>query len=1434
MLPPDSRSELPGRLKPPHSTPDRLTMVRATTDRKGRFPARTAMALTSTLSSRQASHIDRLLQQGTAAIGAGELRDALRHVDRAWRQAPDSLLVGRLLGRLLNACGYHKAAARHLTALATGRMSPQLEAEIIETLRRAAMLERAGERLHDALQRYAVVPGGPLATAARRIILTAPAGVRGWVGVAPDLDLIGEVAGIRRNGELEVFDGDGELIGSERLAVPADEIAAFRITPRAVRTGTTLRVLANATALTGSGLAYPPDFVLDGRAATENGRITGWASISWLSDPSFDLMVADERGKRLDLPSEVDPVDPARRSFRLDRRKSGLTGNQIVISARLPDGRFAPLPDSPLLMRVPPAARPAPKRRPPRGAKAAAGKNITRSIDIVVPVYLGRAETLECLAALIAAPHDGAEIIAVDDCSPDRELAAALDQLARSGAITLLRNEVNQGFPAAANRGLALHQDRDVVLLNSDAVVHGDWLDRLRRAAYSAADIGSVTPFTNAGSIASYPGGTEQDCDAEEAVRIDALAAAVNRGTTTDLPVGVGFCLYIRRDCLVEVGLLDAELFGWGYGEEVDFCLRAGAHGWRHVLAADVFVRHAGARSFGRRGAALRNRNQRIIDLRYPDFQKRIETFHAADTIAPARRRLDEARLLAASDRYVVISTLGLTGGVERFVRERCDLLRQAGLRPLVLKPLAAESSACVLSSGDAPNDLRYDIPSELASIRNLLARLNIVAVELHHFLDLDPRLVESLIKLDVPFDIYIHDYSWICPRLTLIDGTRRYCGEPAVAVCESCIARNGSRLGGSITVAALRKRSARWISAARQVVVPTHDVGKRLGRYFPDVKPKVIPWETDIAAQAAPPPPRRAGATRVAVIGAIGVHKGYEILLDCARDAADRQLPLQFVVIGYTEDDETLFETGKAFVTGRYDEAEVEDLLRRESPDLVFFPGVAPETWCYALTHAMRSGLPIVGFDLGAVAERLRAIDRGIVLPFTDDPAQLNDHLLRVNSGSFGNVSSQSMMAVPAAVALPARPLVAQIDLRSDLMPPLSAVSASVQILPVSDGLYTFSVRQAAPSRVAALENLLLPAVHVGLGPGIASESIQLVPGPRTNGSWLCERGDMLVAKVSGRATILLTSFQSPTGQTLAIEVDRLDNRAAASDPARQAGAPSFPAAERDAAAPLSSSASQIPSLPLRINMHIRNVGDRSFVGAEWAGRSGTGRWIEAFSILPIEQIPSLDIEYKGLTAIGTETPWIGNGGDCGTRGKAMALVGFAVRMRQTAVPSGFDCEYSGYFASGTVVGPLKNGAPCRSSLKNDPLEGVQVRITPRSVAAAAPGQSSETAIVGPRFSKLREDYGDLSSPPAARRAGRDSAKPTAEKTAIVAPRAGKGGRKPAGAPSAPSSTAAKTANAAITKESEPPAKTARTVVPAVPATAKEGPRLNARAKRK
>jgi len=127
-------------------------------------------------------------------------------------------------------------------------------------------------------------------------------------------------------------------------------------------------------------------------------------------------------------------------------------------------------------------------------------------IDVVIPVYKGNRETRRCVDSVLSSiPHERVEVVVVDDASPEPEIVGYLDELARGRRITLLRNETNVGFVGSVNRAMALHRDRDVVLLNSDTEVANDWLDRLRRCAGADPDVGTVTPFSNNATICSYP-----------------------------------------------------------------------------------------------------------------------------------------------------------------------------------------------------------------------------------------------------------------------------------------------------------------------------------------------------------------------------------------------------------------------------------------------------------------------------------------------------------------------------------------------------------------------------------------------------------------------------------------------------------------------------------------------------------------------------------------------------------------------------------------------------------------------------------------------------------------------------------------------------------------------------------------------------------------
>jgi GT2 family glycosyltransferase/glycosyltransferase involved in cell wall biosynthesis len=1261
-------------------------------------------------------HLHRLLQCATAAIAAGDLDAALRHADRAARIAPEAA-PALLAGRLLLARGDAAAAVRLLERAVRSRPNAENAAWLARARLAAGQTDAAVTEIAAALHRFAVAPEGPIPAATRAL---AGPDIVGWIGVSAALELIGEVFDPEAT-MVTIIDAAGEIRARRRIGRRARRPAPFRIAPPPDVGRRVLTARTESGELLGSGLTCKPDFDVDGRAVIGDGGLSGWVSLGWSPSLLSEVTVEDERGSRIRAPVERDPADPDRGRFALDLRDAGLTGNRIGISVPLPDGGSAPLPGTPLLLELPPAQKR--RRLPGQGLPRLPARR--RPVDVVIPVYLGREETLACIASVLASCGRGARIVLIDDGSPDPHLSAALADLADREPVILLRNPQNEGFPAAANRGLTLNREHDVVLLNADTLVHGDWLERLRAAAYRAPDIGTATPLSNRGSIASYPAGDDYECSAAEGRALDALAADRNAGAIVDLPTGVGFCLYLRRDCLDQVGLFDAQTFASGYGEENDFCMRARELGWRHVLAADVFVAHGGARSFGRRRDALMERNGRLLNLRYPHYDELVAAFLAADPLHAIRRRLDEARLTARHDPHVLLVAPNVTGGVERFVRERCRAIRDCGEVPIVLRPHAPGSGSGAGSPApgcrldvDRPlcRDLFYALPDDLAALQGLLSQLRIAHVELHHFLGHDARTIAAVIGLGVPRHVYIHDNGWICPRLTLLGGDGVYCGEPDIAGCEACIERHGSALGEPISVAELRARSAGWLAAADTVIVPSADAAGRLGRHFTLPALRVEPWEADVArdvtrGELAPLVPAR--PVRVAVIGAIGEQKGYKVLLACAQDAARRRLPLEFVVIGFTADDQALFDTGKVFVTGPYEEPEIHDLLRREAPRVAFFPSVTPETWCYALTPALRNGLPIVAFDLGAISERLRAAGIGMVVPVTTGPDQLNDLLL---SAAGEDEPMSTIVREPAP------------ESGDDELP------SSVRLMTIAEGLYAFLVRAGAPVPGPMGNGLLFPAVHVQPAPGEPSGAVEFMTGPRANGNWLCRPGDMLIARVSGRpATLLLTSVRAVAGPPLSIEVERLDNRTIVegAGPAigEENGGVSLPAVGSQFIAQPERAIAEPLDIPAEIVVHIQRQGDRTFTGSAWAGYVGQRLWVEAFSVRPLERFAADQIEYKGLAATGYETPWLSNGALCGSRGMATPLLGFAVRAKAGAPAAACDFEYSGAFLSGATIGPKRNGEPCISSMPSDPLEAIRLRILPRAAADARAGQNGEGA---------------------------------------------------------------------------------------------------------
>lgn len=226
----------------------------------------------------------------------------------------------------------------------------------------------------------------------------------------------------------------------------------------------------------------------------------------------------------------------------------------------------------------------------------------------VVVVNFNRADLLvQCLQSLREARDATAlsvDLVVVDNGSADGSVETVRE---RYPDVRLIANAANEGFAGGVSRGLAALDAPWVLLVNNDATVAPDAIDRLMEAARSAPDLAAVAAqmrFVRRPDLVNSAG-----------LVVDRLGVAQDRllGEPVDgeaqVPCEVfgacGGAALLRTDAVAAVGGFDPRFFA--YLEDVDLAWRLAMAGWRSLYCPAAVVWHHHSATSGH-GSAFKYR----------------------------------------------------------------------------------------------------------------------------------------------------------------------------------------------------------------------------------------------------------------------------------------------------------------------------------------------------------------------------------------------------------------------------------------------------------------------------------------------------------------------------------------------------------------------------------------------------------------------------------------------------------------------------------------------------------------------------------------------------------------------------------------------------------------------------------------------------------
>lgn len=647
-----------------------------------------------------------------------------------------------------------------------------------------------------------------------------------------------------------------------------------------------------------------------------------------------------------------------------------------------------------------------------------------KPVDIIVPIYNAYEYTEDCIKSVLKNTDLITNtLILVNDKSPDERILPMLKKYQEENNdknFVVLDNDKNLGFVKNVNKGMQ-YSKNDVILLNSDTEVTANWIEKIQKCAYSNEYIATVTPLTNNGTIASVPNfGVDNELPKNMSLEEYAkMIEKISANRYPELTTGNGYCMYIKRRMIDEIGLFDDKTFEKGYGEENDFCYRVLDHGYTNVLCDNTFIYHKGTQSFKKENltasrAALIDEHMKLLRKKHPIYVQKTDNFLANNPIRDIQENISLNIELYNKKRILYLvneweENMEMTGGTSLHIKDIIMANNKNNIASFVLAPDKYDLSRFSLylytknyskkianykTDINQYGQITYTNNRYKEMLENIFDSFKIDILHVHHFLFQTFDAIDVAKERNIYSIITLHDLYMLCPSINMVYKDI-YCEYDKNKNCEKCL---HDRYGvNSNIIDTWRNNCENVLKKFDKIIVPSENTKSIFKNYYKGLDIEVVEHGVNVVNVKKQEKTSNKSTFNIAFVGAMAIHKGGNILKELIKQNKNPKIKIH--LFGKSELPELTKNKFDYINHGPYTRGELPQLLTDNNIDLVCIFATWPETYSYTLTECYMAHIPVLTFDIGAVGDRVKKDKLGWIIKFNSSPKKILEKISEISN---------------------------------------------------------------------------------------------------------------------------------------------------------------------------------------------------------------------------------------------------------------------------------------------------------------------------------------------------------------------------------------------------------------------------------------------------